>query len=459
MTSAISGTPPARHGAAAASSPIAGIGTLLALAARRDRVRLSVWIASLTLMMIYAPYAMKFAYPGEPQRVARVNLLKTPAGIMLGGPFFGVRETDLGVMVANELMTSVIIAAVIMSVLSVIRHTRTEEESGAAELVMSSVVGRYARTVSALILVGAVNAVLAVTMTLALAATGFDLIDCAGMCLGITGVAMVFGAVAAVTAQLWRQARSATGAALGAFAAAVLVRGVGDVIKHSGSAVSWLSPIAWAQQMRAFVDLRWWPFALLAALTIALMAVSMMLESRREYDDGILPSVGDRANASPIRGVFQLNLVLQRGQMIGWGVGLFVSGLAFGSMTKSLQDAAKSNELLARVLATQGYNGIYTTLTQFLAAATTGFVVAVILRLNHDEGSGIAEQVLAGSVSRWRWLLACTGATLVGAAVLMFVAGLGNGLGAAVTMGQADLVPRLTMAGVAQLPAMAVMSG
>src|ERR1700739_2135321 len=166
-------------------------------------------------MMFYAPNTMKFAYPNEPQRIARVNLLKTPAGIMLGGPFFGGNETGLGAMVANELMTTTIIAAVIMSVLTVVRHTRTEEETGAAELVMSSVVGRYARTMSALVLVGAVNAVLAVTMTLALAAAGFDLIDCAGMCLGITGVAMVFGAVAAVHVQLWRQARSSVGGATG----------------------------------------------------------------------------------------------------------------------------------------------------------------------------------------------------------------------------------------------------
>jgi len=79
--------------------------------------------------------------------------------------------------------------------------------------------------------------------------------------------------------------------------------------------------------------------------------------------------------------------------------------------------------------------------------------------LRHDEESGVAEEVLAGSVSRWRWLLGNVGATLVGAMVLMFVAGLGNGLGAALTMGEADLVPRLTAAGVAQVPAMAVIAG
>lgn len=451
-------TTTAQH-AKRSQSALTGLGTLLALAVRRDRIRLAVWIWALTFMMVYAPNTMKLAYPDAPQRIARVNLLKTPAGIMLGGPFFGGNETDLGAMVANELMLTLIVATSILSILTVIRHTRAEEESGAAELVMSSVVGRYARTFAALILVGAVNAILAVTMTLALAATGFDLINCAGVCLGITGAAMVFGAVAAVTAQLWRQSRTASGAALAVLATATVVRGVGDIINHPGSALSWFSPIAWAQQMRGFVELRWWPFGLLVALTLALIAASMVLESRREYDDGILPTKGERVNAPPIRGVFELNLVLQRGQVIGWGVGLFLAGLAFGSMTKSLQDAAKTNALLARVLAAHGYNGIYTTLTQFLSAATTGFVVVTVIRLTHDEQSGIAEEVLAGSVSRWRWLLSAVGATLVGAALLMLLAGLGNGLGAAITMGEADLVPRLTMAGLAHVPAMAVLAG
>src|SRR3954468_3908548 len=185
-----------RHEAAPQASRFTGVGSLIKLALRRDRVRLSNWIAALTLMMVYAPNAIKLAYPDEAQRAARVNLLKTPAGMILGGPMFGGNETDLGVMMANELMLTLIIAASIMSILTVIRHTRSEEESGAAELVMSSVVGRYARTFAALIVVGGVNAVLALTMTVAMASTGFHVVDTAAMCLGVTGAAMVFGAVA-----------------------------------------------------------------------------------------------------------------------------------------------------------------------------------------------------------------------------------------------------------------------
>jgi ABC-2 type transport system permease protein len=447
-----------RHEAAPAGFTLTGAGTLLSLALRRDRVRLSVWMAILTLMMAYAPNAIKLAYPEEPQRLARVNILKTPAGMMLGGPMFGGNETDLGAMMANELMLTLIIAASIMSILTVIRHTRTEEESGAAELVLSSVVGRYARTFAALVLVGGVNALLAVTMTLAMSATGFRLIDTAAMCLGVTGVSMLFGTVAAVTAQLWRQARSASGAAMGVLAVAVLVRGVGDVIDNSGSALSWFSPIAWAQQMRPFVDLRWWPFAMLVALTILLMLTASVLEVRRQYDDGNLPSSGDRPNAHEIKSVFGLHLTLHRGQTTGWGVGLFVGGLAFGSMTNSLLDAAKDNELIQRLIATQGTDSVYTTMTQFLAAAATAYVVGAVLRVYSDEQNGLGEAVLAGAVSRWRWLLTAVASALVGSTVLMVLAGLGNGLGAGLTLGEPATIVRLTLAGLVYVPAMAVLA-
>jgi ABC-2 type transport system permease protein len=459
MSTATLAPHPGRHEAAPRASRFTGVGSLIRLALRRDRVRLSIWIAAITLMMVYAPNAIKLAYPDEAQRAARVNLLKTPAGMILGGPMFGVNETDLGVMMANELMLTLIIAASILSILTVIRHTRAEEESGAAELVSSSVVGRHARTYAALIVVGGVNAILAVTMTAAMAVTGFGVVDTAAMCLGITGVSMVFGAVAAVTAQLWRQGRAATGAAMAALALAALVRGVGDVIDNSGSALSWFSPIAWAQQMRPFVDLRWWPFVLLVALAVGLIALAAVLESSRQYDDGVIPSSGEHPNAHPIRNVFGLHLTMQRGQTIGWGVGLFLSGLAFGSMTKSLLDAAEGNELLQRVLAQQGTDGVYTTLTQFLAAAATAYVVSGVLRVRGDEESGLGEAVLAGSVSRWRWLVTAVAAAVVGSTVLMFFAGLGMGLGAGLTIDEPQTIWRLTLAALAFVPAMAAMAG
>ena len=448
----------ARHHAAPSASRWTGTAHLVRLALRRDRVRLTVWISVLTAMMLYTPNALELAYPDEAQRRTRVQLLQTPAGIMMGGPMFGGNETDLGAMMANELMLTLIVATSILAILTVIRHTRAEEEGGTAELVLASPVGRYARTTAALLVVGAVNAVIAVTMTAAMAASGFAVADTAAMCIGVTAVATVFGAVAAVTAQLWRVARTASGAAMALLALAALIRGVGDVIDHSGSALSWFSPIAWAQQMRAFVDLRWWPLALLLVVTVLLIALAVVLEARRQYDDGILATSGERPGAKPIRGVIGLHLVLQSGSLIGWTVGLFLAGLAFGSMTKSLRDAAQTNELIARMLAAQGNDGIYTTMSQFLAAVAAAYVTTAVLRVYSDEQAGLGESVLAGAVSRWSWLVGAVVTAVLGAAVLMFFAGLGNGLGAGLTMGEPQTVVRLTLAGLGYVPALAVMA-
>ena len=154
--------------------PLTGTGTLILLALRRDRLRICMWVGWLTLLMTYTPLAFASMYPTSADRMARVTMMKTPAGIIMGGPNFGINETDIGVMVANELMTVMIAAAAIMSILTVIRHTRAEEESGGAELVMSAVVGHQARTYAALIVVGLMNTVLALAMTIALSAAGFD---------------------------------------------------------------------------------------------------------------------------------------------------------------------------------------------------------------------------------------------------------------------------------------------
>ena len=57
MSTATLAPHPGRHEAMPVGSPFTGVGNLIRLALRRDRVRLGVWIAMLTLMMVYAPNA------------------------------------------------------------------------------------------------------------------------------------------------------------------------------------------------------------------------------------------------------------------------------------------------------------------------------------------------------------------------------------------------------------------
>lgn len=246
---------------------------------------------------------------------------------------------------------------------------------------------------------------------------------------------------------------------MAALAAAVVVRGLGDIIDNKGSALSWFSPLAWAQQMRPFVDLRWWPFLLLLGTTLALMLTAHLLEGHRQYDAGVLPSRGENPNAPEIKTVVGLNGQLQRGLITGWGFGVFLGGMAFGSMAKSLRDSIDTNPLLARAFTAHGLDSIFATFNQVLAIAVTAYAVSAILRLAKDEQSGITEAVLARAVSRWTWLLSAVAMTALGSALLMTIAGLGAGLGAASTLHDPDLVWRLILAGLAQIPALLVVCG
>ena len=59
-----------------------------------------------------------------------------------------------------------------MSVLTVVRHTRTEEETGRLELIGATVVGRYAPLTAALLAVGLANLAVAVLVALGLIGVG-----------------------------------------------------------------------------------------------------------------------------------------------------------------------------------------------------------------------------------------------------------------------------------------------
>ena len=138
----------------------------------------------------------------------------------------------------------------------------------------------------------------------------------------------MFAGLAAVAAQV-SQTTSAmygmTGAAIGG---AYLLRAAGDV---GDGTLSWLSPIGWGQAMRPFAGERWWPLALSLVATAASVAGAVALRARRDEGAGLVAPRPGPASASPrLTSPLGLALRLQRGVLLGWSAGLFVSGLSIG---------------------------------------------------------------------------------------------------------------------------------
>ena len=149
-------------------------------------------------------------------------------------------------MIANELALSVMIAVAMMSIQLVVRHTRAEEESGAAELVRAGVVGRRARADR-----GAghrralADAAVGVVVAAGLAGSGLAAVDSFALAVGIGLAGLVFGGGRRRHRAAGRAApAAATGAALAVLACAGRwCAGSATCCEPDGSPLSWLSPL------------------------------------------------------------------------------------------------------------------------------------------------------------------------------------------------------------------------
>ena len=133
------------------SGQFTGTARLVRLALRRDRVKLSIWVGALTILLVTSASSVPALYPTDADLVelARTSAASA-ASLALNGLVSG---TSLGAVVASQLLLLGATAAGLMSTLLVVRHTRAEEEAGRAELIGSAVVGRHA-LLSAAIVVG-----------------------------------------------------------------------------------------------------------------------------------------------------------------------------------------------------------------------------------------------------------------------------------------------------------------
>ncbi|GAA4695448.1 ABC-2 type transport system permease protein [Promicromonospora umidemergens] len=391
-------------------STLTGTGRLVRFMLRRDRVRLSVWTLSVVAFYAYFADAM-----GPKARAARALVMETPAGIVMGGPGYGIEDYTVGVAIANEGITWVVLALGIMSVLHVVRHTRAEEESSRSELVRAAPVGRHAPAVAAIVTLLAVNAVIAVVSALALhGASGRELplADSFGLTVGSGLSAMVFGAVAVVACQVTEHGRGATGIGLAAYGWALALRSAGDIQERHGNALSWLSPIGWAQQLRAFVDLRWWPVALPVVAILLLLALAAFLASRRDFGGGLVATRGGRADASPsLRSPLALAWRQQRSAFRWTALGMAALWYASGTLLPEIMEmgasGAADNEMFQAVFGGSDpavfRDGFLSAMVLFAALTCAAYAIVMSGRAGAEEAAGRAEAVLALPVSRSRW--------------------------------------------------------
>ncbi|CAM5242976.1 ABC transporter permease OS=Streptomyces tendae OX=1932 GN=GUR47_19820 PE=4 SV=1 [Streptomyces tendae] len=433
---------------------LAGTGTLLRFALRRDRVLIPVWVAVNALMVLSMPGTIKGLYGTAAERADLMRQMETNSSLRaLVGPVF---DDGLGALTAWRVGLYAGALAAVTSLLIVVRHTRDEEESGRQEVVASGMVGRRAPLTAALLAAAVANAVLALLIAVGLAGQGAA--GALALGLGVAAVGMLFATMAAIVAQLTESARLARGLTAAVLGGAFVLRAAGDSATDDGSSVlTWVSPLGWLENVRAFAGERWWVLVLIAGATVAQGAVAYALAGRRDLGMSFLPTRPGPA-AGRLRTSGALAWRLQRGSVLGWSIGFFLAGVVYGGMTEGAADLVGDNEQARGIIERMGgqaglTDAFVSAMIGMLGLIAALYVVASVLRLSGEETSGRAEPVLAGAVGRLRWAAGHLVIAFGGAALIMLLAGLGFAAG----YGR-DLGPILG-ACLVQLPAVWVIGG
>ncbi|WP_435849367.1 ABC transporter permease [Streptomyces rubiginosohelvolus] len=441
-----------------------GTGTLLRFNLRRDHVRMSVWLLALTLGTLATAAEYRTLYSTPEERAAAVSSMDSPAALAMTGPRSYLSDYTAGAMLGHQMLGFMAVLVGLMSVLTVTRHTRDEEETGRAELVRSTVVGHHAHLAAALAVAVVANLGLALLLALGLTATGVPGVGAGGALLyGLAhaAIGLVFAGVAAITAQLTAHTRGASGLALATIGAAYVLRASGDV---GNDALSWLSPIGWIQRTYVFVDDRWWPLALCLLLAAATALYGFVLSTRRDVGAGLRPArLGRRTASDALTRPFGFALRLHRATLLGFAAGLCLMGVMYGSILGEAADMVESVEQLQEALKDIGGATVAESFASMVmvvvAVVAAVYVVMAALRPRAEENAGRAEPLLATGLSRNRWLGSHVAVALTGGTALLVLAGLCFGVSGAASAGDRSLVLELALAAAAYAPALWVTVG
>ena len=442
---------------------LAGTGALVRFILRRDRVRLPAWLLGTTLLLVYFAAVVLPSVAGSEEGLEDLRRLMEGGMGALLGPGYGRDAITQERYIAGVYGMFFFILAALMSMLLVSRHTRTEEQSGRAELVRSCVTGRHAQLTAVLVVAVGANAVLALLLAGGMAANGHDAGD--GLLFGasVGAAGLVFAGIAAISVQVTGYARSATGIAGAVLGVSWAVRAAGDMVSDYGSPLSWLSPLAWSNQTRPYVDGRWWPLLLSLGLAVACAGGGYALSARRDVGAGLVAARPEAAAAAPwLRSPLTVALRLQRSSLAWWTAALATFGFVFGGLVDQMADpedmSANRVEMFGGSLETLA-DGYLAMITLFTAVLTGIMVILGVQAVRVEEVAGRAEPLLATATSRVGWFGSHLLVVATGLVAVLATVGLATGAGAALSTGEGSHLVDVAVAHLAHAPGVLVLAG
>lgn len=410
---------------------LTGVRPLFVATMKHNRSFIAPWVGIVTLLSATSIMAYRWIFPDVADRQSLSMAMGTnPALDLVFGPARNLLTNDgFNSWRAGQLG---MLFAALLGIMLVVRATRADEDSGNAELIASGVVSRPARLVVPLLVSLVAATAVAIVCFLGTWAFGGEVEPTALLSLTFAGSVLVWAGIAAVTAQLGADARTASSLAMGLMGIFYVMRGYFDSADYPDW-TQWLTPFGWAERVGAAVDNNWWPLLIFVAAFIVLSGVAIALQQRRDFGQGFI-APRPSAPEAPKIGVFGLAWRLHRGVVITWLVAFAALGFVFGDLATSVGSVFAGNPAIASVMAAGATTEDELTFAFVrMILSIAGIIAAIagaqiILRLHSEETAYRAEPLLAGSLRRrslfGSHVLVAYGLTTVGLLVLGTVMGI-----------------------------------
>ena len=437
---------------------LAGTGKYFRFTLRHNLVRYLVWIAVVVGMLAYVIVFYQSQQKTDPHFLDQFATIAQASGMaaMIGK----ITVTSLAGAVWSKSWMFLAVMLAIGMVFQVTKGMRADEENGRTELFRSRPFGIHSTL--AAVVGGALLLCVVIGILSTLCSAGLGL-DPAGA--GITG-SVVFGlsligcgwlgvGVGALTNQLSASASLANSTGSIVIAAFYALRMIGDM---GDNAVIWISPIGWAERMSPWAENRGWLIVPAAALTAALIAVALIVESRRDYGAGVLQERKGKSEARPLmRHSWGLVLHLYKGALIGWSVGMVLSGIMFGSVAKQMLDMVSGMKLA--MYQGKGMDALLGFLLVFIALIAMVLPMQMMTGLRSDEAKGLTESQLAGGMSRRRLVLERAVVSCCALALLLLLGGVSMGASYGAVAKDMSQVWKLALDALVYLPGISAVVG
>lgn len=411
-------------------SGFTGTRTLFKLFLRRDKFLLPLWIfLPVALGMVVA---ITFTAMADQGMAGVLNEFDNdPLVSAILGP---VMSFDLSGAIVWRGSSQLALVLAIASLFTIIRHTRTDEETGRSELIRAYEVGPYASLTAALILTLVGNLVSGVMIALSVITIGGDAAGSFVFGATMSAIGCFFAGIGALSVQLRENSASAQGIGLAIVGLGIIMMilnnmGGGDTV------LKWISPMAWQRATRPFDGNYGWSLVYFIAIATIPIVISYVLSTRRDLGAGVLPSrPGPFEEDSNLSSTLALAWRLHKKGFFGWMICILLYIIVFSAFSPGLAQSGGMSGWLSSLGGTDwieqaGLGYAFISIAIYLASlVVAAYAMSSVMRIKNEENGGRAELLLDKQISRIRWMSShLTVAALCSAGLMLFM-GIAGGM-------------------------------